>query len=93
MGASSDSASSSEMLGSDLGRGCCGAAYRSGETVAVADVRSEVRIVPFSRRALQAGLAAVFTCPLRHYGRRLGVLGLFGDRAATLSAADLGVVA
>jgi diguanylate cyclase (GGDEF)-like protein len=84
--ASSESALRYEMLQTELGEGPCLAAYQTGEAVAVPDLRREARFPRFSPRALEVGLAAVFTFPLRHDGRRLGALDLYRDTPGKLSA-------
>ncbi len=47
------------------------------------------RFPAFSPRALAAGLAAVFTFPLRHDDLRLGALDLYRDIAGPLSAESM----
>src|SRR3981081_1079696 len=63
--ASDESALRFEELQTELGEGPCLLAYQTGEAVAVADLRDEVRFPMFAPRALDAGLVAVFTFPLR----------------------------
>jgi diguanylate cyclase (GGDEF)-like protein len=87
--ASSESALRYEMLQTELGEGPCLAAYQTGGAVAVPDLRKGARFARFSPRALEAGLAAVFTFPLRHDGRRLGALDLYRDTPGKLSAKSL----
>jgi diguanylate cyclase (GGDEF)-like protein len=83
--ASDDSALSFEKLQTELGEGPCLAAYHTGEAVAVPDLRGEIRFPSFAPRALVAGLAAVFTFPLRHSSGQLGALDLYRDTPGTLS--------
>jgi diguanylate cyclase (GGDEF)-like protein len=83
--ASDDSALRFEMLQTELGEGPCLAAYRTGEAVAVADLNSEDRFRRFAPRALEAGLTAVFTFPLRHEDVQLGALDLYRETAGALS--------
>ena len=52
-----------EQLQSELGEGPCLAAYRTGEAVAVADLRTDSRFAVFGPRAVEVGLVAVFTFP------------------------------
>src|SRR5580698_190560 len=66
-----------EELQTELDEGPCLAAYRTGEAVAVGDLRSDDQFRNFSPRALQAGLRAVFTFPLLQGGKRLGALDLY----------------
>jgi diguanylate cyclase (GGDEF)-like protein len=83
--ASDDSALCFEELQTELGEGPCLAAYHTGEAVAVSDLRGETRFPNFAPRALVAGLAAVFTFPLRHGDAQLGALDLYRDSPGTLS--------
>jgi two-component system sensor histidine kinase/response regulator len=87
--ASDASALRFEQLQSDLGEGPCLDAYRSGEAVAIADLRSDDRFNKFGPQAVEAGLAAVFTFPLRQGDRRLGALDLYRDTPGPLSDDDL----
>jgi GAF domain-containing protein len=74
-----------EELQSELAEGPCIVAYRTGESVAIADLRDERRFLQFSSRALEAGLAAVFTFPLCHGDMRLGALDLYRSTPGPLS--------
>jgi diguanylate cyclase (GGDEF)-like protein len=74
-----------EELQSELSEGPCIVAYRTGEAVAISDLRDERRFEHFASRALEAGLAAVFTFPLRHEERQLGALDLYRSTAGPLS--------
>jgi diguanylate cyclase (GGDEF)-like protein len=87
--ASSPSALRFEQLQAKLGDGPCVAAYLSGESVLVPDLREEQRFEQFTAQALSAGLAAVFTFPLRHGESRLGALDLYRDVPGELSPASL----
>jgi GAF domain-containing protein len=75
--ASDESALRYEELQTELGEGPCLAAYRTGQAVAVADLRDEDRFKLFGPRALEAGLSAVFTFPLHQGDKRLGALDLY----------------
>ena len=77
--ASDESALRFEELQTELGEGPCLAAYQTGEAVAVADLRDEARFPRFAPRALEAGLVAVFTFPLRNGDEQLGALDLYRD--------------
>ena len=70
--ASSDAALRWEELQSELREGPCLLAYQTGSAVTVADLREDIRFDTFGPSALSAGLAAVFTFPLRHGDGRLG---------------------
>jgi diguanylate cyclase (GGDEF)-like protein len=83
--ASNDSALRFEKLQTELGEGPCLAAYLTGGAVSVPDLRSESRFPRFSPRALDAGLAAVFTFPLNHDASQLGALDLYRETPGPLS--------
>ncbi len=70
----------------ELEDGPCIVAYRTGEPVAVPDLRDDRRFASFSARALEAGLSAVFTFPLRQGGKRLGALDLYRSTVGPLTA-------
>ena len=85
--ASDDAALRYERVQTELGEGPCLLAYRSGNSVGVPDLRIDDRFPRFSPRALQAGLRAVFTFPLRHEQQPLGALDIYRDSPGPLSAA------
>lgn len=87
--ASDESALRFERLQTELGEGPCLAAYNTGQAVAVADLREDTRFPVFAPRAIEAGLAAVFTFPLRHGDRRLGALDLYRDTPGPLDSAAM----
>src|SRR5215213_982864 len=67
-----------ENLQSELGEGPCVAAYELGEAVSMPDLSVDDQSFPrFTPLAREAGLAAVFTFPLRHGDKRLGALDLY----------------
>jgi diguanylate cyclase (GGDEF)-like protein len=84
--ASDEKASQFERLQTALDEGPCKLAYRTGSAVLIPDLRDEVRFPVFVPQALEAGLAAVFTFPLRQGDRRLGALDLYRDTPGPLSA-------
>jgi diguanylate cyclase (GGDEF)-like protein len=88
--ASDESALLFEKLQTELGEGPCIEAFQSGTAVAVADLRDERRFPEFTRRALEAGLLAVFTFPLRNGDAQLGVLDLYRDEPGPLDARTMG---
>jgi diguanylate cyclase (GGDEF)-like protein len=75
--ASDDAALRFERLQTDVGEGPCLTAYETEEAVAVPDLGMEDRFPRFAPLAVEAGLAAVFTFPLRHDGGALGALDLY----------------
>jgi GAF domain-containing protein len=89
--ASNASALRYEQLQSELGEGPCLAAYHTGEAVSVQDLNDESRFPGFTPRALAAGLAAVFTFPLRHDDVLLGALDLYRDTAGPLTTDSMSV--
>lgn len=87
--ASDASALHFEKLQTKIGEGPCLLAYRSGEAVSVPDLRSDDRFPAFAREGLKAGLAAVFTFPLRDGEGGLGALDLYRDTSGALSTKNL----
>ena len=87
--ASDPSALRYEKLQTELGEGPCLEAYHSGTGVSVPDLRLEDRFPAFAPRALESGLAAVFTFPLRHDHVQLGALDLYRDTPGPLSHGSL----
>jgi diguanylate cyclase (GGDEF)-like protein len=73
-----------EELQTVFDEGPCIVAYRTGEAVAVPDVSKEDRFPHFVPEALAAGLAAVFTFPLRHGHSPLGALDLYRNSPGPL---------
>ncbi|MFZ0664720.1 MAG: EAL domain-containing protein [Acidimicrobiales bacterium] len=63
----------------------CVVAYRTGKAVAIADLKNEEGYPLFTPQALLAGLAAVFTFPLRHGDSQLGALDLYRDVPGALN--------
>ena len=78
-----------ETLQNEYGEGPCLEAFQSGEAVAVPDLSAEQRFPRFCPRALDAGMAAVFTFPMRLDGHRMGALDLYRDTVGLLDDADL----
>ena len=87
--ASDASALRYEQLQTDLGAGPCLLAYSTGNAVSVPDLRAESRFAEFVPRALESGLGAVFTFPLRHANLRLGALDLYRDTAGPMVRASM----
>ena len=74
-----------ERLQTDLAQGPCVLAYESGSAVAVPDLTVDHRFPEFGPAAVEAGLAAVFTFPLRHADGRFGALDLYRGTPGDLS--------
>ena len=89
--ASDDAIRVIETLENDFTEGPCLDAYQTGEPVAVPDLSIDEQFPRFSPRACQAGLAAVFTFPLRLGGKRLGALDIYRDTAGALDDDELRV--
>jgi diguanylate cyclase (GGDEF)-like protein len=78
-----------ETLQNELGEGPCLEAYRSGRPVAVPDLAVDDNFPQFSPRAVQSGLAAVFTFPMGLDGHRFGALDLYRDAPGPLDQHDM----
>ena len=87
--ASDDAAMLYERLQTEIGQGPCIAAYESGGAVVVSDLRNDDRYPDFGQAAVAAGLAAVFTFPLREGDGRLGALDLYRDTPGPLDEHDM----
>ncbi|MEY2570061.1 MAG: two-component system, cell cycle sensor histidine kinase and response regulator CckA [Acidimicrobiaceae bacterium] len=87
--ASDDAALDFEKIQAELGEGPCVVAYETGEAVAVPDLRLDARFPTFAERAVEAGLLAVFTFPLREGERQLGALDLYRTTAGPLDETEM----
>jgi diguanylate cyclase (GGDEF)-like protein len=87
--ASDEAAMRFEGLQTVLDEGPCIVAYRTGQAVAIGDLKMEKRFPEFTLQASEAGLAAVFTFPLRHGQSQLGALDLYRNSAGDLSDDDM----
>jgi diguanylate cyclase (GGDEF)-like protein len=87
--ASNDPIIKIEALQNELHEGPCLEAYRSGQPVAVTDLSVDTRFPTFSALAAAAGLAAVFTFPMRLDAARLGALDLYRETPGPLNDHDL----
>jgi diguanylate cyclase (GGDEF)-like protein len=87
--ASDPSALLFEQLQTELNEGPCLGAYRTDRAVVIADLRADDRFQLFGPRALELGLAAVFTFPLRQGHLRLGALDLYRDTPGPLSDSEM----
>jgi GAF domain-containing protein len=84
-----------EDLHAELGEGPCLYAARTGERVLLADLSAPdaVRRFPrFAARALAAGVAAIYSFPLRTPDQRVGGLGLCNAVPGELDDVDLELV-
>jgi diguanylate cyclase (GGDEF)-like protein len=72
------------LLQEELGEGPCIAACRTGRPVTVPDLRRDRSFPRFGARALQDGLAAVFSFPLHDGDDRLGALDLYRETPGPL---------
>jgi diguanylate cyclase (GGDEF)-like protein len=89
--ASDDAAFRFEELQTVLDEGPCIVAYQTGQSVAIAALSTESRFPRFVPQAMEAGLAAVFTFPLRHGDAQLGALDLYRDSPGPLSDQEMTV--
>jgi diguanylate cyclase (GGDEF)-like protein len=80
-----------EELQTVLDEGPCIVAYRTGQAVAITDLTKETRFPDFIPKALDAGLAAVFTFPLHHGDAQLGALDLYRDMPGQLDGNAMAV--
>ena len=87
--ASDESALRFEKLQTEFHEGPCLAAYHTGESVSVPDLRVNDRFPVFTPRAVAAGLTAVFAFPLRHGAQQLGALDLYCTVAGPLGDAAM----
>jgi diguanylate cyclase (GGDEF)-like protein len=87
--ASDTSAMRFEKLQTTVGGGPCLAAYQTGRAISVPDLRRDHRFPTFAPRARTAGLAAMFSFPLRHGHMQLGALDLYRDTPGPLSRGSL----
>jgi diguanylate cyclase (GGDEF)-like protein len=78
-----------ERLQTEIAEGPCVLAYQTGEAVSMPDLRADDRFPRFTKAALDAGLAAVFTFPLSDGDGRLGALDLYRDTPGVLGAHDM----
>ena len=90
LAATNDAAWRSELLQTTTGEGPCVLAHRTGEAVMLPDLRAgDSRFSEFCAAASEAGLAAVFSFPLRHGSGQMGSLALFRDTPGPLDACDM----
>lgn len=68
-----------EALQIDLDEGPCLLAYRSSEVVLAEDLRNDQRFPAFGPRAVDAGMASVYSFPMRLDQQVIGALNLYSD--------------
>ncbi len=78
-----------ERLQTQLGDGPCLAAYDTDAAILVPDLGTDHRFPAFAQHAVPAGLAAVFTFPLRDGRQGLGALDLYRSSPGHLGVEDL----
>lgn len=78
-----------EQIQAALGEGPCVAARNHDDAVSVPDLAADNRFPRFAAAALEAGLVAVFTFPLRRGEDRLGALDLYRDTAGPLTGDEI----
>ena len=88
---SDESAVRYEHLQTALGEGPCIAAYETDEPIAIPNLADDNRFPRFTADALDEGLMAVFTFPLRNDERCLGALDLYRTTAGPLNAEEMTV--
>lgn len=74
-----------EGLQIDLDEGPCLLAYRSGEIVLAEDLRDDPRFPAFGPRAIEVGMAAVYSFPMRLDQQVIGALNLYAETARAFS--------
>lgn len=78
-----------EQMQSEVGEGPCLVAYETREALAIPDLAGDTTLPVFAPCAVDAGLRAVFTFPLRHDDGCLGALDLYRDAPGSLDDEDL----
>jgi signal transduction histidine kinase len=86
---SDESAVRYEHLQTALGEGPCIAAFETDEPISIPDLVDDDRFPRFTENALDEGLMAVFTFPLRHGDRCLGALDLYRTTAGPLDEPEM----
>jgi diguanylate cyclase (GGDEF)-like protein len=87
--ASDESALRFERVQTDLAHGPCLSSFMTGEAVAIPDLRDDDRFPLFAPLAVEAGLVAVFTFPLRHGSGCLGALDLYRQTPGPLDPREM----
>lgn len=80
-----------ESLQIELDEGPCLMAFRTGEVVIAGDLRTDARFPRFGPRALEAGMAAVYSFPLRRGDSTIGALNLYRPYPGDFDAEQIDV--
>lgn len=78
-----------EALQIDLDDGPCLLAYRSGKVVICDDVQTDPRFPRFGPRALETGMAAVYSFPMLLEQQVIGALNLYASEPAAFTAEQI----
>lgn len=77
-----------DSLQAKLGEGPCLQAHRTGKQVMIPDLRSRADFPAFASRARAAGMAAVYSFPMRLGAERIGAFSLYAQVAGELADED-----
>lgn len=80
-----------EALQIALDEGPCLLAYRSGEIVLADDLATDPRFPTFGPRAVEAGMGAVFSFPMRLDQQVIGALNLYTDQPGSFTGDQIEV--
>lgn len=86
--ASDDTVQHIEALQIELGEGPCVQAYETNEQVVVTDLVASRRFPRFGPRAIELGMRAVYSFPMRFEERRIGALNLYRGEPGPFAVAD-----
>ena len=78
-----------ERVQDRMGEGACHEAFMTNRIVVVNDLRETQRWPSYRRGAVELGLLSVIGVPLNTWGRTIGVLNVYRDRAGRWSADDV----
>jgi GAF domain-containing protein len=77
-----------EALQIELGEGPCLQAFETSDQVVVTDLAASRRFPQFGPRAIESGLRAVYSFPMRFEHRRIGALNLYRGQPGPFAVAD-----
>lgn len=86
--ASDDTVRNIESLQIEMGEGPCLLAYKSNTQVVVTDLAATKRFSRFGPQAIEQGLRAVFSFPMRFEERRIGALNLYRSEPGPFAPSD-----